>query len=67
MNFKDWTLQETKLLCFYPYTLTLPDICNPLTGCFQAAERVTALLHRAEYCSVYGKWLHGNCTISCKT
>jgi hypothetical protein len=49
-----------------PYTLTLPNICNPLTVCFQAVEKITALLHRAEYCAVYEKWLHEKCTVSCK-
>jgi hypothetical protein len=47
--------------------LTLPNICNPMTGYFEALERFTALLQRAEYCSVYENLLDENCTVACKT
>jgi len=33
--------------------LTLPNICNLMTRYSQTAERVTALLQREEYRSVY--------------
>jgi hypothetical protein len=55
VNYTWSTLQETVsfciLFCFFAHVLTLRNICN-LSGLYNS----TAVLLRAEYCSVYEHW-----------